>query len=66
MIAAFDFVPRIAARGVISIVHGARHGQTLLHQAFPDHVAGGLVFESVHALVEIAGGPVGPLPAAFS
>ena len=37
---------------------GARHGQALSEHTFPEHVAGGLVFEAVHALVEVAGCPI--------
>ncbi len=31
----------------------AGHGQALLDHALPDHVAGRLVLEAVHALVEV-------------
>ena len=53
MVAALDFVPGIAARGVIAVVDRAADGQALVHHPFPDHVPGRLVLEAVHALVEV-------------
>jgi hypothetical protein len=55
VVAAFDLVPRVAAERVVAVVDGAGDGQPFLDHALPDHVAGDLIFEAVHALVEVAG-----------
>ena len=58
MVAAFDFVVRISFGGVVAVVDGAGDGEALFDHAFGDHVGGDLIFESAHALVEIAELPV--------
>ena len=63
MIAALDLIPRVASRGVITIMHRARDGETFERETFPNHVAGDLILEAGHALVEIHGGP---RPVAFA
>ena len=57
MVAALDLVPGVAFGGVVAVVEEACDGEAFGHEAFGEHVAGDLVFEAVHALVEIPGGP---------
>lgn len=54
--AALEFVPRISAFPVIPLTDRFYDGQPFLYEAFVNHMAGGLVFEAVHALVRIRHG----------
>ncbi len=51
---------------MVAVMHRALDRQAFQRQAFPDHVAGHLMLEAVHALVEIARGPIRPFALGLS
>jgi len=63
MIAALDFVPRIAVRCAVAVLHCARHRQTFEQHSFPNHVPGDLILKAVHALIEKVNRVAGNAPA---
>ena len=68
MVTALHLVVRIPLCGGIAIVDGPLDGQSPRYQVavgvpLPDHVTGHLVLESRHALVEVTGIHLVPLPA---
>src|SRR5258708_958850 len=44
---------------MIAVMHRPGNGEALGQKPLPNHMAGDLVFESIHAFVEIPGSPVG-------
>ena len=54
MVAAFDFVVRIAQVPIVAIVDRTRDRHALLDQAFGNHVRRSLPLEAGHAFIEIA------------